>query len=143
MPPTDYNALAKMLMGNGLLGNGMAQPVADNPFARRNAVNPLMGLEGAGGPRQGGGGGYQTGAGGWLVTPYSQGRGNQGMREFIQSVPDPKGWVKSRIGQIERDRRGTMYKGNPDPVGGTPKVDGKYPFNYELHELRKMLKELP
>ena len=49
MNPIDYRALAQMLMGQ------MARPVADDPMSRRDAVNHLMGLEGAGGPRAGGG----------------------------------------------------------------------------------------
>lgn len=47
MGPIDYGQLAQRLMSG-------AQLVADDPFSRRDAVNPLMGLEGAGGPRQGG-----------------------------------------------------------------------------------------
>jgi hypothetical protein len=46
----DYNAAMGLL-------SSLVKPVADDPFSRRDAVNPLMGLEGAGGPRQGGGGG--------------------------------------------------------------------------------------
>jgi hypothetical protein len=42
----DYS---KMVAQLGLLAN-----VADDPFSRRDAVNPIMGLEGAGGPRGGG-----------------------------------------------------------------------------------------
>lgn len=49
MNPIDYAAMAQKLMQG-------PQRVADDPFSRRDAVNPLMGLEGAGGPR--GGGGY-------------------------------------------------------------------------------------
>jgi hypothetical protein len=50
MGPIDYKQLAQMLMGG-------AQQAGWNPFSRRGTVNPQMGTEGAGGPRQGGGGG--------------------------------------------------------------------------------------
>jgi hypothetical protein len=49
MNPIDYGAMTRMLMSQ------MVQPIADDPFSRRDTVNPLMGLEGAGGPRAGGG----------------------------------------------------------------------------------------
>lgn len=50
---TDYNALMNMLRVGS---DTQPQEVAWNPFARRTAVDPLLGTEGAGGPRQGGGG---------------------------------------------------------------------------------------
>jgi hypothetical protein len=45
----DYKMLAMLMQGASPM-----QQVADDPFSRRDAVNPIMGLEGAGGPRAGG-----------------------------------------------------------------------------------------
>jgi hypothetical protein len=49
----DYAKMVQQLQG-GLLGN-FVQPAAWNPFAKRNSVDPIAGLEGAGRPREGGG----------------------------------------------------------------------------------------
>jgi hypothetical protein len=100
----DFAKMVQQLQG-GLLGN-VASPMGP---LKEGIDNPMYGLEGA--------------------KPYGGGSTRYGSQ--TQQLMNDPGFIKSRIRQIEYDRR----------LGGY-KIDGKYPPHGELHMLRARLKEL-
>lgn len=120
MGPMDYNALALLMQ------QSMVQNVADDPMSRRDAVNPQMGLEGAGGPRQGGSRGMElieTAGPKGISAHVSGGRQNvtietRPSKTYQDYGTNPKTYYKT-------DSKGGTY-------GVTPKAKG--PSSYTVPE---------
>jgi hypothetical protein len=112
----DYNQMVQQLMQQG--GGGLLSDVAQRNPMQSKMLDPRGGTEGAIG--------Y---GGGSNAAPSVFGK-NRYAPTQAELLNDP-GYVKSRIRQIEYDRRLAGHK-----------VDGQYPPHGELHMLRSRLKEL-